>query len=294
MLNTSEIKKIFKERGLTPKKWMGQNLFVDQRYLDQIVDSAGLSENDTIVEIGAGLGVLTEALLHRGAEVYALEVDSGFYRVLETRFADTPKVHLIHADALKFDFCALAEKIGRLKVVANLPYSISSRLIFTFHENRQAFDSLVIMLQKEVARRLVAEPGTRDYGILTVLLGVSANAGILFDIPPNAFFPAPDIVSTLIRIDFPVEEPVHVTDPELMIRLVKASFAGRRKTLRNTLKNCSAIGVESAMVMEAAQSAGIDLARRAETLTPSEFAGFANEICSLNIKSKVSARGANA
>ncbi len=278
MLSASEIKKIFREHGLTPKKWMGQNLFVDKRYLGKIVDAAGLSESDTVLEIGAGLGVLTEALVARGAEVYALEVDSGFYRVLETRFVDTPKVHLIHADALKFDFRGLAEEIGRLKVVANLPYSISSRLIFTFHECREAFDSLVIMLQKEVAQRLTAEPGTKDYGVLTVLLGVSARTQSLFDIPPNAFFPAPDVVSTLIRIDFPAQEPIHVSDPALMVRLVKASFAGRRKTLRNTLKNSSAIGVENALVVEAAQNAEIDLARRGETLTPSEFARFANEI----------------
>ena len=274
----SEAKKIFREQGLAPKKWMGQNLLVDDSYLERILQAARIEPGARVVEVGAGLGVLTEALIRRGALVWALEIDSGFFRVLEEKFRPSKDVTLIHADALKFDFRDLAQRIGRLRVVANLPYSISSRLIFTFHENREIFTSLHILLQKEVAERLTAPPGTRDYGVLTVLLGVSAAVEILFDIPPKAFFPIPEVVSSLVRVSFPEIPPVEVQDPGLLIRLVKSSFSGRRKTLRNTLRSPAIAGLTPEILAAAADEAGIDLGRRAETLSPQEFARFADAI----------------
>jgi 16S rRNA (adenine1518-N6/adenine1519-N6)-dimethyltransferase len=274
----AEVKRIFRDHGLAPKKWMGQNLLVDKMYLGKIVQAARIQPEEPIVEVGAGLGVLTEALARRGAKVWALEVDSGFFAVLEEKFSGSDQVSLIHADALKFDFRGLADEIGKLRVVANLPYSISSRLIFMFHENRDMFSSLHILLQKEVAERLVAEPGTKDYGVLTVLLGASAKVELLFDIPPKAFFPPPEIVSSLVGVQFPDIPPVPVSDSRLLTRLVKASFAGRRKTLRNTLKNTATIGVGPEVIVRAAEQAGIDLMRRGETLSPAEFCRFADAV----------------
>jgi 16S rRNA (adenine1518-N6/adenine1519-N6)-dimethyltransferase len=273
-----EIKRIFKDHGLAPKKWMGQNLLVDTMYLGKIVQAARIKRDESVVEVGAGLGVLTEALAGQGAKVWALEVDSGFYGVLQDKFAGSHLVTLIHTDALKYDFRELAQQIGKLRVVANLPYSISSRLIFMFHENRDIFSSLHILLQKEVAERLVAEPGTKDYGVLTVLLGVSAKVEVLFEIPPKAFFPSPEIISSLVGVQFPDTPPVTVSDSRLLTRLVKASFAGRRKTLRNTLKNTATLGVASEVIVRAAERAGIDLMRRGETLSPEEFCRFADAI----------------
>lgn len=257
---------------------MGQNLLVDKQYLSKIVQAARIQPLELIVEVGAGLGVLTESLARRGARVWALEVDSGFFEVLEDKFARSSQVTLIHADALKYDFRWLAGEIGRLRVVANLPYSISSRLIFMFHENRDIFSSLHILLQKEVAERLVAEPGTKDYGVLTALLGVSAKVEVLFDIPPKAFFPSPEIVSSLVAVQFPDPAPVLVSDSRLLTRLVKASFSGRRKTLRNTLRNTGTIGVSPEVIGKAAERAGIDLTRRGETLSPAEFCRFADAV----------------
>jgi 16S rRNA (adenine1518-N6/adenine1519-N6)-dimethyltransferase len=276
--NSTEIKRIFKDHGLAPKKWMGQNLLVDTMYLGKIVQAARIKRDESVVEVGAGLGVLTEALAGRGAKVWALEVDSGFYGVLQDKFAGSHQVTLIHTDALKYDFRELAQQIGKLRVVANLPYSISSRLIFMFHENRDIFSSLHILLQKEVAERLVAEPGTKDYGVLTVLLGVSAKVEVLFDIPPKAFFPSPEIISSLVGVQFPDTPPVSVSDSRLLTRLVKTSFAGRRKTLRNTLKNTASLGVAPEVIVRAADRAGIDLMRRGETLSPEEFCRFADAI----------------
>jgi 16S rRNA (adenine1518-N6/adenine1519-N6)-dimethyltransferase len=274
----AEVKKMFKDHGLAPKKWMGQNLLVDKMYLGKIVQAASIKPEEPVVEVGAGLGVLTEALVRRGARVWALEFDSGFYAVLEEKFAGSDQVTLIHVDALKFDFWDLSREIGKLRVVANLPYSISSRLIFTFHENRDIFSSLHILLQKEVAERLVAEPGTKDYGVLTVLLGASAKVELLFDIPPKAFFPSPEIISSLVSVQFPDTPPVPVSDSRLLTRLVKASFTGRRKTLRNTLKNTATIGVAPDAIVRAAGIAGIDLMRRGETLSPEEFCRFTDAV----------------
>ncbi len=274
----SELKRAFRERGLSPKKWMGQNLLVDARYLNRILDAAQVRAGEDIVEIGAGMGMLTGGLLAKGARVHALEVDAGFFRVLSEKFAAKTVVNLIHADALKYDFRGLAAQVGKLRVVANLPYSISSRLIFMFHDNRDIFSSLSILLQREVADRLTAEPSTKEYGVLTVLLGTSALVEILFHIPGRAFYPVPDVTSAFVRITFPETPPVPVEDPRLFNRLVKASFASRRKTLRNNLLNSAALGATWDIVAEAARDAGIDLGRRAEDLSPKEFARLADAI----------------
>jgi len=278
MYTAAEIRKIFREHGLAPKKWMGQNLLVDRFYLSRIVSAADVQYDENIIEIGAGLGVLTEELAGLGAHVWALEVDAGFVRLLQAKFANSAKVNLIHTDALKFDFRGLAKTLGRLRVVANLPYSISSRLIFTFYENRDIFDSLHILLQKEVAERLVANPGTKDYGVLSVLLGASSQVEVLFHIPPKAFFPRPAVASSLVKIAFPEVPPVAVSDWGLFSHLVKAAFAARRKTLRNTLRGLSVPGISGNMALTAAELCGIDSARRGETLSAAEFARFTESL----------------
>ncbi len=257
---------------------MGQNLLIDKFYLNRIVQSADLKTGDNVVEVGAGLGMLTEALVETGAKVWALEIDSGFFRSLQDTFGASDNPILIHGDALKFDFRGLAEKIGKLYVVANLPYNVSSRLIFMFYENRDIFSGLHILLQKEVAERLIASAGTKEYGVLTVLLGVSARVDVLFHIPAKAFIPAPEVTSSLVHISFPDPPPTHVSDSGLLIRLVKASFAGRRKTLRNTLRNAPISGFNSQVLELSANQAKIDLGRRGETLSPDEFAKFADAI----------------
>lgn len=257
---------------------MGQNLLVDEGFVKKIVQAASISPGETVVEIGAGLGVLTGELARRGADVVAMEIDSGFFHVLQEKFAALPQVELIHADALKFDFRDLSSRIGKLRVVANLPYSISSRLIFTFLENRDLFKSLHILLQKEVAERFIAPPGTKDYGVLTVLLGVSVTVDLLFDIPAKSFYPVPEVVSTFVRVLFPEEPPVPVSDIRVLITLVKSSFSGRRKTLRNTLRNLPFPGLTPQVLASAAEQAGIDLGRRGETLSSAEFACFADAI----------------
>ncbi|MFH0958600.1 MAG: 16S rRNA (adenine(1518)-N(6)/adenine(1519)-N(6))-dimethyltransferase RsmA [Pseudomonadota bacterium] len=279
--NNPHPRDVFRSHGLAPKKWMGQNLLVDTSYLEMIVQAAGVKDGDKIVEIGAGLGALTQSLVLQGATVWAIEVDAGFFRQLESRFAGSPNVNLIHKDVLKFDFYELAAQSGKLKIVANLPYNLSSRLVFIFQENRSIFESAVVMLQKEVAERLVASPGSKDYGALAVMLAATAKAEALFDIPPEAFYPKPQITSTLIRIVFPDPPPHDVIDHKLLTKLVKAGFSSRRKTLRNGLKALVTPELSFDGIIEASDIAGIDLGRRAETLSPEEFVSFANTISRL-------------
>lgn len=276
--NIHDTIKTFRENRLAPKKWLGQNLLVDRRYLDRIIDEACLVEGEYVVEIGAGLGALTLALTESGSRVIAIEIDSGFFRELQKKFETVENVELIHADALKFNFRELAERIGRLRVVANLPYNVSSRLVFMFQDNSDIFSSLIIMLQKEVAERFMANPGGKEYGTLSVLLGIRSSVQRLFDIPNKAFYPVPEVASTLIRIDFDRGPGIHVTDYGLLTRLVKAAFASRRKTLRNNLKSLSAQGLTPEGIRTAAEQASIDLGRRAETLSPVEFAALSNAI----------------
>jgi len=277
-MKTLTEKQILKERQLAPKKWLGQNFLVNKTYLNRIVVASRIQPGEHIVEIGAGLGVLTEGLLNTGAKVLALEIDSGFFRVLQEKFANRSGVEIVHGDALTYDFRMLSSRIGKLRVVANLPYSISSRLLFRFVEIKDVFKSVHVLLQREVAHRLTAEVGSKNYGILTVLLGITAHVHKLFDIPPSAFHPTPLVYSTFVRVVFPDQIGYPCPDHSLLIRLVKSAFQSRRKTLRNSLSGGAIPGISQDIVQRAAKLCAIDLTRRAETLCPEEFAKFAAQI----------------
>jgi 16S rRNA (adenine1518-N6/adenine1519-N6)-dimethyltransferase len=277
-MNVVSERQLLKDHNLAAKKWLGQNLLINKGYLNRIVLASHIHPGEHIVEIGAGLGSLTEALLNAGAHVTAIEIDAGFFRVLEEKFQSQSCVEIIHGDALKYDFRSLARRLGRLRVVANLPYSVSSRLLFRFVELRDVIQSAHVLLQREVARRLVADVGAKDYGILTVLLGITAQVNAAFDIPPAAFFPAPAVYSTFVSIAFP-DAPIYpIPDSSLLVRLVKHAFRSRRKTLRNNLADADVLGCSTDVIKRAAHACSIDLGRRAETLSPEEFAHFAQQI----------------
>jgi 16S rRNA (adenine1518-N6/adenine1519-N6)-dimethyltransferase len=263
---------------LAPSKRRGQNFLVEEAWLDRIVAAAGVGPGDRILEIGAGLGALTETLAKAGASVWALEIDSGFVRTLKEKFATSPGIEIIHDDALRFDYGSLYARHGRLRVAANLPYATSSRLLFHFCLGRRFFDTLHVTLQAEVAERLTAEPGTKQYGLLTVLLGAWAEVERLFLIPPEAFYPVPSVMSQVVRVTFKTEPPVLVADGPLFVALVKTAFSSRRKTLRNNLRGFSAPGLTPEMTSRCASIARVDLGRRAETLSPQEFISFADAL----------------
>jgi 16S rRNA (adenine1518-N6/adenine1519-N6)-dimethyltransferase len=248
-----------------PKKSLGQNFLTDPSYLRKIVDAAKAGPGDRVVEIGPGLGHLTRELAERVGRLVVIELDDRLIPRLQEEFSSCRNVEIVHADALEFDYEALA---GTWKVVANLPYNISTPIIQRLIRSRGRFTALTLMLQKEVAGRIAAPPGGKEYGFLSVLVQYSAIPAIAFTVPAGAFTPLPKVDSAVITMVMR-DRPEHaVSDEALFLRVIKAAFSQRRKTLRNAL---SPLGYPKE-ILEAVQAAtGIDLGRRAETLSVPEF-----------------------
>lgn len=267
-------KRLLKRQGLAPHKKLGQNFLVHDHIPRRIVDLAGLAPSDQVVEVGVGLGALTRPLAATVAKVIGLEADSGIIR-LHREQQDLPaNVALIHADVLKVDFAELVEPGGRLKIIANLPYSISTPFLFRLIDHAELMDFAVVMLQKEVAQRLMAQPGTKDYGAPTVLLAGCAVVKPLLQVHPAEFHPRPKVDSLVVRIGFhPQPERVRalgVFDRKLFKRVVHAAFGQRRKTLLNALDS-AALVADKQELARCIEAAGITPSARAETLTLEDF-----------------------
>lgn len=253
-----------------PRKRFGQNFLRDQHVLDRIVAAADLRPEDRILEIGPGPGALTGRLLATGLPVLAVEIDRDLGMALQERQAENLDIRI--GDALRLDWDELLQS-PPYKLVANLPYNISSQILFKLLDHRQAFRRLVLMFQKEVGERLLAQQNTRDYGILSVLMQTWFHIERVVKVPPRAFFPPPKVDSVVLRFD-PLPEPrVFLHDEALYRKLVKSAFAQRRKTLRNSLLGS---GWQGEQIESACQAAGIDPGRRGETLTVEEFGVLAN------------------
>lgn len=253
-----------------PKKRFGQNFLRDLSVVERILTAADLSPDDRVLEIGPGLGVLTERLLARAGEVQVMEVD----RDLAERLRGRPEIHLrvLEGDCLEMDWPALLPE-PPYTLVANLPYNISSQVVFKILDHRDLFRRLVLMFQKEVADRLAASPGGKDYGILSVFCHLWFDVRRVATVPPGAFFPPPKVTSAVLAFD-PLPAPrVAVEDEALFRRVVKGAFGQRRKTLRNALAAAGFADVESALL-----DAGIDPVRRGETLSLEEFARLSGRL----------------
>jgi len=253
-----------RRHGLRPKKSWGQNFLGDDRILSEIARACTLGPGETAVELGAGLGHLTRHLAQSGARVVAVERDRDLVGVLAQELS-LPNVRVVAANAALVNFAELAGT-RPVAVVGNLPYHLSSSIAFAVLHQRRDISRAVFLLQREVAVRLAAGPGTRDYGLLSVLLGLYAHLELVLDVPRGAFFPPPKVESAVIRIDMLAEPRAQVIDDGRLEKLVKAAFQQRRKTLSNSL---AAGGFDADAALEAA---GIDGRRRAETLSPAEFA----------------------
>jgi 16S rRNA (adenine1518-N6/adenine1519-N6)-dimethyltransferase len=252
------------------KKSLGQNFLKDPHYLRRIADAAQVGPLDQVLEIGPGLGHLTRVLTERAKNVLAIEVDDRLIPILQNEFSSVQNFELLHADALEYDFGSLK---GRWKVVANLPYYISTPIIQKLIAHRTKFISLTLMLQKEVAERLAAPPGGKEYGYLSVLVQYNAIPRIEFKVPPGAFTPQPEVDSVVLTLLMRDQPAVVVKDEEFFIRVIKAAFSQRRKTLRNALKQ---LEIEQDKMEAVKSETGIDLNRRAETLTVEEFGRLAD------------------
>jgi 16S rRNA (adenine1518-N6/adenine1519-N6)-dimethyltransferase len=252
------------------KKSLGQNFLRDPHYLNRIADAAQVAPVDQVLEIGPGLGHLTTVLTHRAQKVLAIEVDDRLIPHLQEEFRAVSNFELLHADALEYDYGSLN---GQWKVVANLPYYISTPIIQKLILYREKFISLTLMLQKEVAERIASPPGGKEYGYLSVLVQYFTVPRIEFKVPPGAFTPRPEVDSIVITLTLRDRPAVMVKDEVFFIRVIKAAFSQRRKTLRNSLKQ---LGTPKEKMDEVLNNTGIDLGRRAETLTVEEFGMLAD------------------
>lgn len=263
---------ILKAFGLQTSKRLGQNFLVDEGVVADIVAAAAIEPGDAVLEIGPGIGTLTQGLAEAGAAVTAVELDARLVTVLGQTLAGYDNVRLVHGDILKVDISREMTKTP-YKVVANLPYYITTPILMRLLEQRLPISLLVTMVQKEVAERMVAKPGGKDYGALSVAVQYYTEPEVVFTVPPKAFIPAPAVESAVIRCAVRPEPPVKVADERMFFRTVKAAFAQRRKTLANALK---AGGLPPAAAAEVLATAGIDGGRRGETLSLAEFAAVAD------------------
>jgi 16S rRNA (adenine1518-N6/adenine1519-N6)-dimethyltransferase len=270
--NKDVTRHILKTFGIHSSKRLGQNFLVDETVVNNIVKGAAISPEDTVLEIGPGIGTLTQGLAETGAEVIAVELDRRLIDVMGKTLSGYSNVRIIHGDILKLD---ISREIPAktFKVVANLPYYITTPIVMGLLEQRLPMEVLVTMVQKEVAERMVAAPGGKDYGALSVAVQYYTDPTILFHVPPSAFIPAPKVESAVIRCLVRREPPVPVKDEKIFFRTVRASFAQRRKTLANNLKN---VGIADQDLKDILAEAGIDGTRRGETLSLAEFAAIAD------------------
>jgi 16S rRNA (adenine1518-N6/adenine1519-N6)-dimethyltransferase len=253
-----------------PKKSLGQNFLVDESVIAKIVAAAGLGPSDAVLEIGPGLGAMTRPLAGAAGHVAAVELDEGLLLRLKDDLKDLNNIDFIHGDALKFPYEGLPRKV---KVVANLPYYISTPIITRLIGAREKITTMLLMLQKEVARRITAQPGGREYGYISVMVQLYTEARLLFDVPNWAFNPVPKVDSAVVKLVIRDEPAAKVKDYALFEKVVGASFSHRRKTLKNTLK---ASGLFTDEGLAAMGETGIDPSRRAETLTVAEFGKLAD------------------
>jgi 16S rRNA (adenine1518-N6/adenine1519-N6)-dimethyltransferase len=262
------IKTILKEIEFKAKKRLGQNFLRDESVLDTILSHANIQSSDTVLEIGAGLGILTEILSEKAGEVVSLEIDPILYAYLTNLFRDRQNVRILLQDILKFDTGILPEK--GVKVIANLPYYISTPILMRLFESISHFSLILIMLQKELAERITAGPGTKKYGSLSIAVQFNTQTDIVSHVPRTAFYPVPKVDSALVRLQVLSRPPVEVINEESFFRMVRAAFAQRRKTLRNSLLSSGRYPVGK--LDKAFEATGILPARRAETLSIQEFA----------------------
>ena len=261
------------------QKRFGQNFLIDAHVLEKIVSAAGITKDDCVLEIGPGIGTMTQYLAESAGQVIAVEIDTNLLPILADTLKDYSNVKVINQDILKVDINELVKEYnnGRpIKVVANLPYYITTPIIMGLFESNVPIDNITVMVQKEVADRMQVGPGSKDYGALSLAVQYYANPYIVANVPPNCFIPRPNVGSAVIRLTRYQEPPVQVKDPKLMFKLIRASFNQRRKTLQNGLNNSPEISFSKEKITKAIESLGVSPSVRGEALSLEQFAQLAN------------------
>ena len=270
LINPQKTIELIKEYGFDFKKRYGQNFLIDEHVLNKIVSGAAISRSDTVLEIGPGIGTMTQALCEAAGEVIAVEIDRELIPILERTLSDYDNIRIINEDILKFDLKAFLKK--PVKVVANLPYYITTPIIMGLFESEAPIESITVMVQREVADRMRALPGGKDYGALSLAVQYYSEPEIIANVPQNCFIPRPNVGSAVINLVAHKTPPVEVKDREYMFSLIKAAFSQRRKTLSNALKNDSSLGLSREDVTGALKELALSEDIRGERLSLEDFA----------------------
>ena len=263
------------------QKRFGQNFLIDAHVLEKIVSAAGITKDDCVLEIGPGIGTMTQYLAESAGQVIAVEIDTNLLPILADTLKDYSNVKVINQDILKVDINELVKEYnnGRpIKVVANLPYYITTPIIMGLFESNVPIDNITVMVQKEVADRMQVGPGTKEYGALSLAVQYYAKPEIVAIVPPNCFMPRPNVGSAVIRLTRHKEVPVQVNDEKLMFKIIRASFNQRRKTLANGLNNAPDIHLSKEVIQESIEELGVPVTIRGEALTLQQFAQLSNII----------------
>ncbi len=270
---------ILQSQNVNIRKRLGQNFLIDEQVLNKILDAAGITKEDFVLEIGPGIGTVTQALAESAREVTAVEIDRDLIPILERTLADYDNVSILNEDILKVDIAALAEEKnnGRpIKVVGNLPYYITTPIVMGLLQSEVPLESITVMIQKEVALRMQAQPGTKDYGELSLAVQYYAEPYLAANVPPNCFLPRPKVDSAVIRLKRRKLPPVEVRDPDQMFALIRAAFNQRRKTLVNSLKNADSLSFSREQILNAFAEIGLEETVRGEKLTMAQFAALSD------------------
>lgn len=270
---------VLQKYGFVFQKRFGQNFLIDTRVLDRIIEASEITKDDFVLEIGPGIGTMTQYLADAAREVTAVEIDDALIPILQDTLKEWDNVSVIHGDILKTDIRKIADEKNQgrpIKVVANLPYYITTPIIMGLFESHVPVDSITVMVQKEVADRMQTGPGSKDYGALSLAVQYYAKPEIVANVPPNCFMPRPKVGSAVIRLTRYAETPVQVDDEKLLFQIVRASFNQRRKTLANGLKNYEGLSFEKETIEAAIAECGFSPSVRGEALSLEEFAKLAN------------------
>ncbi len=273
------LKALLNRHGFAFTKKLGQNFLIDESILEMIVVGAGITQEDCVLEIGPGVGTLTQALSKRAGKVLSVEIDVGLLSILDETLKDYHNVEIVHGDILKLNLRQLTDTAfeGKVyKMVANLPYYITTPIIMRFLEEDQPFSTLVVMVQKEVADRMAAVPGNKDYGSLSIAVQYYTSPRVIGTVPSTVFIPVPKVDSVVIALDKRSQPAVSVKDPKFFFTIVKAAFAQRRKTLLNTLWASGLYAGSKEELRESLVRLGIDPIRRGETLSLQEYASISD------------------
>lgn len=286
--NPTNTIEILDKYGFSFQKKFGQNFLIDENVVKKIVREAGVTKDDFVLEIGPGIGTMTQILCENAREVVAVEIDTKLIPILrDDTLAEYDNITVINEDILKLDIVKLAEERngGRpIKVVANLPYYITTPIIMGLFESHVPLDSITIMVQKEVADRMQVGPGTKDYGALSLAVQYYANPKIVLNVAASCFMPRPNVDSAVIKLERYEEPPVKVMDEHLMFGIIRASFNQRRKTMTNSVCNCAALGISKEVLLEALQKCGLLPTVRGEALTLEQFAKLSDEVTLIKSK----------